>query len=189
MTRARTLLLHLSVCLTLLVLDLWTKAAIFRFLGAEVIERPGTTPVLRAERDHVIFPGFALEAAINLGAFNGMLSGVPWLLLGMAVVAAIGTLVIALLPPRMPVTLSVALGMIAGGALGNLYDRVTYGAVRDFVKWYVGDHVWPNFNIADSGIVVGVSLILLHEIRLSRRERAAPAGSTPEAGDLEPDES
>jgi len=57
------------------------------------------------------------------------------------------------------------------------------------VKWYVGDHVWPNFNIADSGIVVGVSLILLHEIRLSRRERAARAGSTPEAGDLEPDES
>ena len=173
MRRLHTLALHLATTAVILALDLWTKVAVFRFIEAEIIQRPGDTPLLRSGPEYVIFPGFALEAAINLGAFNGMLSGARWLLLGMAVVAAIGTLVVALLPKRMPVGITLALGMIAGGAIGNFYDRVTFGAVRDFVKWYVGESVWPNFNIADSGIVVGVTIILVSEFRNARREKRA----------------
>ena len=177
-----TLAIHLAVTITILGLDLWSKAAIFRFLEAEIIQRPGETPLLRSGAEHVLFPGFALEAAINLGAFNGMLANMRWLLLAISVIAAIGTLVVALFPKKMPWGITLALGMIAGGAIGNFYDRVQFGAVRDFVKWYVGDHVWPNFNVADSGIVVGVTIILIAEVQNARREkralRAAAAAQT-----------
>ena len=171
MRRIHTLGIHLGVALTLLGLDLWSKAAIFRLLDARVLQRPDGSPFLQSGPEIVLFPGFALEAAINLGAFNGMFSGLRGMLLVISVIAAVGTLVIALVPRRMPWPVTVALGLIAGGAVGNFYDRWQFGAVRDFVKWYVGDRVWPNFNIADSGIVVGVGLILFMEFRNARREK------------------
>ena len=184
-----TLAIHLAATITIIGFDLWTKAAIFRFLEAEIIQRPGDTPFLRAGEEHVLFTGFSLEAAINIGAFNGMLSDMRWLLLSISLIAAVGTLFVALFPKRMPWGITLALGMIAGGAIGNFYDRMQFGAVRDFVKWYVGDHVWPNFNIADSGIVVGVTIILLSEIQNARREKRAAAGrsaDSPESPPVEP---
>ncbi len=173
MRRVHTLLLHLGVCGLLVFLDLWSKAAVFRALGAEFTFQDGEIPILPPVPEIVLFPGFALEAAMNPGAFNGMLSSWRWLLLAISIIAAIGTLVIALLPRRMPVGVTTALGLIAGGAIGNLYDRIHFGAVRDFVKWYVGERVWPNFNLADSGICVGVGLILFIEIRNARRVKLA----------------
>lgn len=179
MQRRTTILLHLAVAGGLVALDLWSKTAIFQLLDAEVLLREEGPPLLRSGPEIVLFPGFALEAAINLGAFNGMLANMRWLLLSISVVAAVATLVVAAWPRRMPPAMTVALGLIAGGAIGNFYDRVVYGAVRDFVKWYAGDLVWPNFNIADSGIVVGVGLIIFLEIRNTRRERREAArGST-----------
>ena len=57
------------------------------------------------------------------------------------------------------------LGLIWGGTCGNLYDRAVHGYVRDFVKWFLEwggrQHVWPNFNVADSAICVGVGLLVL----------------------------
>jgi signal peptidase II len=54
-----------------------------------------------------------------------------------------------------------AFGLIAGGAAGNLIDRVRYGSVVDFLDFYVADYHWPAFNVADSAIVVGVGIFLL----------------------------
>jgi signal peptidase II len=51
--------------------------------------------------------------------------------------------------------------LIAGGALGNLIDRVRDGAVTDFIRWRIGEHRWPIFNVADAFLVIGVALILL----------------------------
>ncbi len=53
-----------------------------------------------------------------------------------------------------------ALAMIAGGALGNLIDRLRHGAVTDFVRWRVHDHRWPIFNVADAALLVGVILLI-----------------------------
>jgi|ERR1051326_6891614 signal peptidase II len=67
---------------------------------------------------------------------------------------------------------AIALSLVFGGALGNLWDRVVSGRVIDFLDFYVGSHHWPAFNIADSAIVVG-ALLLLSEIFLAPQEEKA----------------
>lgn len=60
---------------------------------------------------------------------------------------------------------TLALSLILGGALGNLWDRMVDGKVTDFLDFYLGTHHWPPFNIADSAIVVGALLLLLRMLR------------------------
>jgi signal peptidase II len=69
-------------------------------------------------------------------------------------------------------TTGIALSLVFGGALGNLWDRVVSGRVIDFLDFYLGSHHWPAFNIADSAIVVG-ALLLLSEIFLAPQEEKA----------------
>ena len=52
-----------------------------------------------------------------------------------------------------------ALAFILGGAVGNLYDRILFGRVTDFLHFYIGNHMWPDFNLADSAIVCGATLL------------------------------
>ena len=54
-----------------------------------------------------------------------------------------------------------ALSLILGGALGNLWDRVLSGHVVDFLEFYIGPYIWPDFNIADSAIVVGAAILMV----------------------------
>jgi len=61
--------------------------------------------------------------------------------------------------------LQVALALVLGGALGNLYDRLAYGYVVDFLEFYVGAYHWPSFNVADSAISIGVVLLALEILR------------------------
>ncbi len=63
--------------------------------------------------------------------------------------------------------LSFALSFILGGALGNVLDRMMYGAVVDFIDLHYGNWHWPAFNIADSAICIGATLIVLSELRKS----------------------
>jgi signal peptidase II len=65
---------------------------------------------------------------------------------------------------------TIALSLVFGGALGNLWDRVASGRVIDFLDFYFGSHHWPTFNIADSAIVVG-ALLLLSEIFLAPKKK------------------
>lgn len=58
---------------------------------------------------------------------------------------------------------------VIGGAIGNIFDRIRYGAVVDFLDVYVGTHHWPAFNMADSFICLGVFLLLLHNIKNNRK--------------------
>jgi signal peptidase II len=74
---------------------------------------------------------------------------------------------------------SVALGLILGGAVGNLIDRLRYGMVVDFLDVYVGRYHWPAFNVADSAISIGVGLMLLDMLLDWRREkRTIPTNET-----------
>ncbi len=60
--------------------------------------------------------------------------------------------------------LIIALTLVLGGALGNLYDRLMYGYVVDFIDWYVGSYHWPAFNIADAAICLGAVLLIIDTI-------------------------
>jgi signal peptidase II len=61
--------------------------------------------------------------------------------------------------PRNVLLLRISMGMILGGALSNLIDRLRQGYVVDFIEAHIGQHIWPLFNVADSSIVVGVALL------------------------------
>ena len=70
--------------------------------------------------------------------------------------------------------MAVATGFIVGGALGNIWDRLRFGAVADFFDVALGTYHWPAFNVADSAITIGVVLLLFHLLL----EKPAPAVST-----------
>lgn len=66
--------------------------------------------------------------------------------------------------PKTHPLLSAAFALILGGAAGNLIDRVRFGKVIDFLDFYIGNLHWPAFNIADSAISIGMTILLFHMI-------------------------
>jgi signal peptidase II len=60
--------------------------------------------------------------------------------------------------------LATAIGLVIGGAVGNIIDRVWFGAVVDFLYFHLGDHYFPAFNVADSAITIGVALLLIDSL-------------------------
>jgi lipoprotein signal peptidase len=75
--------------------------------------------------------------------------------------------------------LSVALGLILGGTLGNLYDRMIFGGVRDFLHCYYGTHVWPDFNIADCCLVCGAGVLLVHSFFIADKKDEPATNAEP----------
>ena len=74
--------------------------------------------------------------------------------------------------------LQVGLHLILGGAIGNLVDRFRFGYVVDFLDFYVRDHHWPAFNVADSAICIGIALLFL-DMKKQPEEKEVVAGSQP----------
>jgi signal peptidase II len=153
---------------------LWLGAAILIADRAtkEYIERY-TAPDFRLE----VVPHFAAWVhSVNTGMAFGLLgeSSAKWLSAFLMLIAAavVITLVWWLLSGRAggPLT-QAALALIAGGAAGNLLDRVIHGGVTDFVELHAGNFVWPAFNLADSAITVG-ALLILGELFLGERHAA-----------------
>ncbi|MGB8129919.1 MAG: signal peptidase II [Candidatus Angelobacter sp.] len=68
---------------------------------------------------------------------------------------------------------TLALSLILGGAVGNLWDRVSDGKVTDFLDFYIGTHHWPPFNVADSAIVVGALLLFMRMLRKTPHSQSA----------------
>jgi len=68
-----------------------------------------------------------------------------------------------------------ALGLVAGGAVGNVIDRILYGKVTDFVVFKYHSHEWPTFNVADVALVAGVGLLLLNELGVGKQTEEAEA--------------
>ncbi len=66
--------------------------------------------------------------------------------------------------------LSLALTLVMGGALGNVIDRLRFGAVVDFVQWHVAGFYWPAFNVADAAITIGAVLLVFEQLTASRSQ-------------------
>jgi len=105
-------------------------------------------------RAREILPGIWLERSHNSGVAFGLFSGRSNLILVAAGLAIVAILVYLALETR-PVLAGVAGGFLIGGSLGNLWDRVARGEVTDFLRL---PH-WPNFNMADVFVVIGVILV------------------------------
>lgn len=110
-----------------------------------------------------ITPFFDLVRYHNEGAAFSFLAGAGgWQKLFFSTVAIVASVVIVQLMRKNPrqTLFCFALALVLGGALGNLYDRLTLGYVVDFLGFHYHGHFWPAFNVADSAIVVGVTLLL-----------------------------
>jgi signal peptidase II len=125
----------------------------------------------------------SLSHVRNRGAAFGLLSDwdLPYqsALLSALSIAALGAIAVYFF--RLPAAARLprlALALVLGGAVGNLIDRVRLGYVVDFVHVYWRQHQWPDFNVADSAITVGVTLLVLDILRSPGREAAA----APQAG-------
>ena len=99
-------------------------------------------------------------AAFGIGA-NAESQVVPLLLNSGAILVFLIVVAYALRTPLSDRTLQVGLHLILGGAIGNLVDRFRFGYVVDFLDFYVRDHHWPAFNVADSAICIGIALLFL----------------------------
>ncbi len=113
----------------------------------------------------VIVDLFHCTLVFNTGAAFGILAGAPssWRLLFFVAMTLVALTVLILLHRRMAATCplaSLGLAAIAGGALGNLVDRLRFGAVVDFLDVFWRQYHWPAFNLADSAITVGTCLVL-----------------------------
>ncbi len=119
-----------------------------------------------------LFPGYlrlslVFNTGVAFGLFSGNQSGLkPYLLATLAVAALILILVYSRRIPANRRLLQCALAIIMGGILGNFLDRIFRGYVVDFVEFHIQDSFyWPNFNVADSAITIGIVLLLIDAIR------------------------
>jgi len=115
-----------------------------------------------------VFPGFKLVYLRNDGVTFGLLGGVPWWALSALALGIVAWLTILLMRAQSRLE-AVSCGLIIGGALGNVADRLRFGAVTDFLDFYAGGWHWPAFNLSDVAVVSGVALLLVSEYRASRR--------------------
>ena len=159
------------------IVDLWSKHAVFHWSALPW----GRTYWIWAQ--HV-----GLQKSLNEGALFGMGQGMVWLFAAISITAAIAIPIwLFRLGAAQDVWLTVALGCVMAGILGNLYDRLGLSgetwpeplpragerayAVRDWILLQWNDQWrWPNFNLADSLLVVGACLLIIHTFRQSDPE-------------------
>jgi signal peptidase II len=104
-------------------------------------------------------------AAFSLFDNSGSPTRVRWMLFVFSLVAALAVLFFLLRLGRRLSATGIALALILGGALGNAYDRWRFGFVVDFLEVHIIHYHWPDFNIADSAIVIGGLLLLLDAVQ------------------------
>src|SRR5262249_48072531 len=129
----------------------------------------------------------SLSHVQNRGAAFGILSeaDLPYQAALFSAVSLLALVAIAVYAFRLPAEArlpQIGLALVLGGALGNLIDRVRLGYVVDFIHLYWGTHQWPDFNVADSAITVGVALLILDMLVAPDRESTDIAGAATPAG-------
>jgi signal peptidase II len=123
-------------------------------------------------RAHTVIPGLLrITHVLNTGAAFSFLadSASPDLVLkGLILFSVAAVIIVGIMLLRACDSLSltsIALALILGGAVGNLYDRVVYHYVIDFISAHIGSYYWPDFNFADSAIVIGACLLMIEIFR------------------------
>lgn len=143
--------------------DLWSKSWVARHYG----------PVQLSGHD--VIPGvLGIWYKENAGGVFGIGQGKRHLFVLLTFAALVALVWLCLTTDRKELHLNLGIALVTAGALGNLYDRLKYGVVRDFIDFHIGDlYHWYTFNIADSCICIGVGLLAL-DILFRKPEQKAP---------------
>lgn len=161
----------------------WQKKSLYYLLALVVISLDQYTKLLALQHltyatPVAVMPHLNWTLLFNTGAAFSFLSDAGgwqhWLLGGLAMAVSVFIMVYLYRLPAQATLLSIALALVLGGALGNVYDRFTLGYVVDFIdvylescgvfqNWFYACH-WPAFNIADSAITVGAILLLIDAV-------------------------
>jgi len=183
-----------------LAVDLYSKAWAFANVHRQPVElhrkvllaNTSLDPTLYTERMNLL-PGdvLGLRLALNRGAVLGIAANQRWFFIGFTIIVLVGGLYVfgTRFFPR-ETTAHCALGLVMAGALGNFYDRVVFGVVRDFIQFMPGRRLpngwmWPGgnpelmpwvFNIADVLLLVGLVTLMTFVGRRRRRRRRRKAG-------------
>jgi signal peptidase II len=144
----------LLISAVVIALDRWSKVWITNHLelGSAI---PVIPKVFRIT--HVLNDG----AAFSLFADSASTEHVRWALIAFSSVAALAVLIVLIRIGSRFTIATVALALILGGAIGNVYDRIRFASVVDFLEVHIFSYHWPDFNVADSAIVTGACLLFL----------------------------
>lgn len=161
---SQQLCLYFGVSIIAIILDQITKV--------------WATAALSDGSSYVVFSWFKFQLAHNYGAafsFLGDAGGWQrWMFSILAVVVSIVLIVWIVKTIRRGDKGRwcelLALSLILGGAIGNVYDRITLGYVVDFIVWHYQNHYFPTFNIADSAICTGAGLLILDMLFLQKKD-------------------
>lgn len=149
----------LLLALIVVVLDQWSKAEVLHVFAAP----RGVLPVT---------PFFNLVLVLNRGVTFGLFDhavAMSDFFAGLSMFIATGLILwLSRLKTRVA---ALAFGLLIGGAIGNVMDRLRLGAVVDFLDFYLGNWHWPAFNVADSAVVTGVALLLLQSLVFDKKTR------------------
>ena len=150
-------------------------------LGADQLSKQWARARLAPDRAGItIVEGyFDLRYSENDGAAFGFLRGVPgarylFFPVGIVALVAVARYLRKARPEQRRV--AVELGVLAGGVVGNLADRVLFGRVTDFILWHAHSHAWPLFNLADAALVLGVLGLWLD----TRDRKSTPPAPVPD---------
>jgi signal peptidase II len=146
------------------VLDLWSKKAIFEWL-----------PTVPHEKYVVIDGFFQLILRENTGAAFSIAQGWRWFLVGTSCVAFFAAIGIFLFGGVRRRITQIAMGCMTAGIVGNLHDRaMNNGMVRDFLDVFVKNYHWPTFNVADSLLCIGVGLMIIANLMMRNNQDSRP---------------
>ncbi|HEY0562060.1 MAG TPA: signal peptidase II [Methylophilus sp.] len=143
-----------GISVVVVAFDLYTKHLVQQaFVYGEHLN---ITPFFDLVRYHN--EGAAFSFLANAGGWQ------KWFFTGFSLIA-IGVIIYLLKKHSTQKLFCIGLALVLGGAIGNVYDRITLGYVVDFLYFYYHQFAWPAFNVADSAICVGVAILLLDSIK------------------------
>lgn len=158
--KSQNLLLAYALAVVIIIVDQLTKNIVSAHFIYAQIEPVTSFFNLTLRHNH----------GVAFSIFDDSEGSQRWFLAALAFIVSIVIAVwMARLPKRMSAEL-LGLGLVLGGAIGNLYDRVMLGYVVDFIEFYYQSWYWPAFNVADSAICVGAGLLIYDSLFTKKKE-------------------
>ena len=163
--RPRRLFWLLLISALVIIADRWTKTwvSVHVRLGGAIPIIPRVLRITHWTNEGAAFSLFADTASPN---------AVRWALVTFTLIAAVVIFVVLLRIGNQFNLTTGALALILGGAIGNVHDRILYGSVIDFIEVHIFTYHWPDFNVADSSVVIGACLLMLDSLLPHRKPLA-----------------